>query len=184
MKTATEMRAYKARWAMEHRRSMSAGELLELSRKKKIWNRNYRLRHAEEIRRKDREFYIANRESVLLKNRESRDRHRDRFNAYQKRRYQSNPKVRAYHKMACAKRRAAQMQRRVVGYNNQIRAIYEKATFLTDTTGVVWSVDHIWPLQGKTASGLHVPWNMQVIPLNENKRKHIKLPIAETQNAH
>ncbi len=33
------------------------------------------------------------------------------------------------------------------------------------------SVDHIAPLKGRNFSGLHVPWNLQLMPLAENIRK-------------
>ena len=55
-------------------------------------------------------------------------------------------------------------------------AVYREAQSLSKTTGVDHHVDHIFPLRGKTVSGLHVPTNLRAIPWHENLQKSCRFP--------
>lgn len=73
---------------------------------------------------------------------------------------------------ASARRHAAKLKRTPPWADQAaIKAIYAEASKMTQETGVEHHVDHIYPLQGKKVSGLHVHTNLQVLVGVENMRK-------------
>jgi len=57
-----------------------------------------------------------------------------------------------------------------------IVAFYNTARRLSIETGIPHEVDHIWPLQGDGFVGLHVPWNLRVVPQLVNRKKLNRRP--------
>jgi hypothetical protein len=86
----------------------------------------------------------------------------------------NSKKAKALAYATCAARYAAIRKRRprwlTKSEKSQIRSIYAAAKARRNS-GENVHVDHIVPLVGGNVSGLHVPWNLQVIPATENARK-------------
>lgn len=72
-----------------------------------------------------------------------------------------------------AQRRAAKLQACPKWLSHkqkeEIISLYKNAQILN------MHVDHIIPLRGENVSGLHVPWNLQLLPSSENCRKSNKV---------
>lgn len=75
-----------------------------------------------------------------------------------------------------ALRHAAKMKRKPKWLTKEdksyIKCLYQLAAMRNRESDIKWHVDHIVPLQGETVSGLHVPWNLRVIPAEDNIRKN------------
>src|SRR5690606_14817974 len=109
-----------------------------------------------------RRWYEDNRDYMCAKAREWR---------------RSNPeKVREYSMRRIASGRRATPPWLTTEHFSEMQDKYNLALKLTRNIGVQYHVDHIWPLRGEDAWGLHVPWNLQVITAENNVRKSNKRP--------
>jgi hypothetical protein len=129
-------------------------------------------------------FGKAHPELVLFYAKRWKDANKSRVKEYSKKWAKNNAE-----KCACksSARRAATFRAMPPWLSAEDRAaIAEKfveARCLSRETGVKYHVDHIVPLKAKTACGLHVHWNLQVIPATVNQRKWNKIEGAtDAQN--
>lgn len=130
-------------------------------------NRDYLAEYRKNIehkRAKAREYYYSNVEKSRLNLRLNQQRNKPLFAAL------------------AAKRRAAKLLRTPTWLSaadtHAIKDLYRLAAQRTAETGVPWHVDHIVPLQGQSVSGLHVPWNLQLLPAADNIAKHNRYTVT------
>jgi hypothetical protein len=58
----------------------------------------------------------------------------------------------------------------------EILEIYIESDRISQETGIAHEVDHFYPLHGRNSCGLHVPWNLRIIPRSHNRKKYNKMP--------
>jgi hypothetical protein len=157
----------------------------------------------EKFRARKRLAYPVQRESILKRDKarrpEANARRRERYatdleyknkckellktdahREHMKRWRESNSARTSFH---CSNRRSLRLsatpQWLTAIHKAQIQEMYDVAKALTVQSGVNHQVDHIHPLRGKNFSGMHVPWNLQVITAAENRSKRNNLPSED-----
>lgn len=137
-------------------------------------NRLWVLNHPEQVAVIKRRHYLKSPESYSAWSKRNPEQRLVVSNDYRKR----NP---AYYASKAAERRSKKLQATPswLGEDSNFlfEEIYSLAKLRTDKLGYVWEVDHIIPLQNAKVCGLHVPWNLQVIPRSTNRIKSNKFDL-------
>jgi hypothetical protein len=111
----------------------------------------------------------TNREAVARNSKTYADKNRKAVNARIKDWKSRNiEKVRTQTATRRAKRKYAQPK---WVSSSDLLSVYAQAKRVSDMIGYEYHVDHIVPLQGELVCGLHVPWNLQIIPAWQNLQK-------------
>ena len=175
---AEKRRAYKREWQRKDR--------LKNPEKYKGYNKaaqatDKRKAYKAEWQRKWRD---ENREQTIAATRNWQKNNPDQNRESQRNWMKANPEKGAEYRKAHAAARAAddiarrrQREKATPQWADikAMQAVYDLRDRLTEETGVQHHVDHIIPLRGKTVSGLHNQFNLQVITAAENLAKGNKL---------
>ena len=123
---------------------------------------------------RSKSYYSTNKDEVTERNLQWRDDNPDAVKAMSKRAQQVQ--VASGNNAAKIARRRANLLKATPKWLTEkqhadINGFYPIAKRLEAKTGEKYHVDHIVPLQGEFVCGLHVPWNLQVLPANLNIAK-------------
>lgn len=160
----TANQKYKKEWYLKNRERLLAESKERYDTDKEF--KEYRKKKAAEYRQR-------NQEKVKTSQKEYRSNNREKLNEYHRDfRKKNRPKVNHYSSLARASKRNACPHWLTREQKEEIKNFYWLAQDLRAVTGEEYHVDHIVPLRGENISGLHVPWNLQVLPSDLNLRKN------------
>lgn len=118
-------------------------------------------------------FYSTCKTCRKEKDREYRILNKDKIKVKQKRYYSQNKEVfYSYNATRRAISRKAKPSWLTPEQSLSIDSLYYLAKDCQIISGETYHVDHIVPLRGSNVCGLHVPWNLQVIPSDLNAKKY------------
>jgi hypothetical protein len=171
----------------KHRSELTEEELTLLRAKQCKTVKNAYQRDPEKFKQRRRNYSKTNPEKITQINKQQYQKQKQdsikhllrlkKQAGYRK----QNPKRNFYTKMYKLRKKGATPIWLSEDQKKWIQWYYIQADRLTKLTGEQYHVDHIHPIQGENFCGLHVPWNLQVLPAKENLSKSNKLQCFADQ---
>lgn len=137
----------------------------------KAYQAEYREKNAEKLKEYFDLRYDINRDKMIAKTREWQKEYPEKH-ARKIKNYLASTHGRQTRNAARNSRRKRFKEASLANlWRKEILAIYKRAQAITLETGIKHEVDHYIPLLGKSVCGLHVPWNLFVMPALANRKK-------------
>lgn len=158
---------------LEQRKAYRQNNLVQERAKGRAWSKaNYKI-NREAVLEASKTYYENNLTKRRSYNQKYRELNSEKLKANDRQYYKENKYVRY---SSNARRRAAKLQATPKWADmEKIKEIYRQRETLSRESGIVHHVDHIVPLRGKTVCGLHVEYNLRVVPAKENLHKNCRL---------
>ena len=141
------------------------------SEKQREYMRKWRAKNREKFNETQRACYARNREDRQRRMKQARDANLDKAKSEHNARYARRREDPAYHEAQKEKHRNYMRHRRMVMSAPIAEYFAEENKLIYDFCAEGFEVDHIEPIGGKNATGLHVPWNLQYLTVSENRIK-------------
>lgn len=123
--------------------------------------KKYAANHQEQRRVYLKKYQEENKDKIASKKQEYRKQNAGKFRAMN------------------ANRRAKKIKATIGNYKECLEIIYQTTTDISE----YFEIDHIIPLIHKDVCGLHVPWNLQVLPTDQNLKKGNKFDGTNENNS-
>lgn len=157
--------------AKREERIAKAKEYAEANKDKILeYQKDWRENNKEHTKEYKKEHWIKNKESISRKQVEYQRNNMDKF-AIRQKKYESTEKGKLAKRTYRNNRRCREKNARLGNAFLKETLLIYKACYKMRKEGLNVEVDHIVPISHPDVCGLHVPWNLQIIPAKENRRK-------------
>lgn len=159
-KNADKVKKYRATWAAKNKGKIRAymakwraKNKLKLRKDKQEWSK----KNPDKRKASNAKYYAANKLKLLQQHKKWKDSNKH--------------KVKKHRQARRARLQLATPTWLCMEDRINMAGLYNMAKALSVQTGIKHEVDHIMPLSGKAVCGLNVPWNLQIVSREFNRKK-------------